>query len=220
MIEIDAILFDMDGVLIDSMPAHAAAWMRVFAEAGIDVDEDEIYRREGEQGAVTVRALLKRSGIMSTKKRVRTLLERKEEAFARTATIRPFPGAVEAVRAVGDAGLAVGLVSGTSRDELENVLPEELKAPMRVIVTGDEVLHGKPNPEPYLKAIMALGVRPEKTLVIENAPYGISSAVKAGALCLAIRSYLPDADLAEAHYRIDTLKELVPFLKENVKGFG
>jgi beta-phosphoglucomutase len=218
MIEIDGILFDMDGVLLDSMSAHAEAWTRAMGEIGLDVSEEEIYLREGEKGEVSAREFLRRAGMMSTRARVAALLRRKEEMF-RAYPIRPFPGAREVVEALA-AVVPIGLVTGTSRGELEKVLPETLRAPMRVTVTGDEVLHGKPHPEPYLKAAMALGTAPAKTLVVENAPYGIQSAKAAGAVVVAIRSYLADSHLAAAPYRIDRIGDLLPFLRETAEGFA
>ena len=220
MIEIDGILFDMDGVLLDSMSAHATAWTRAMGELGISVDEEEIYLREGEKGEVTARDFLKASGLMSTRKRVQHVLDLKEKLFRASPAIRPFPDAARVVGALARAGVPLGLVTGTSRGEMEKVLPEPLRAPMKVIVPGDEVLHGKPHPEPYLKAAMGLGTKPPRTLVVENAPYGIRSAKDAGTIVLAIRSYLADPHLAAAQYRIDTLGELLPFLRENAAGFG
>lgn len=221
MIEIDGILFDMDGVLLDSMPAHADAWMRALGELGLDaVGEEEIYRREGEKGEVSARDFLRTAGLMPTRARVRRLLDRKEELFKHSKRIAPFTAARATVEALAATGMPMGLVTGTSLAEVEDVLPGELREPMAVVVTGDQVLHGKPHPEPYLKAILALGTRPGRTLVVENAPFGIRSALDAEAVCLAIRSYLPDKYLADAHYRIDDIGELLSFLRENVSGFA
>jgi beta-phosphoglucomutase len=220
VIELDGILFDMDGVLLDSMGAHARAWMTALGEAGLHVDEEEIYLREGEQGEVSARDFLRRAGMMSTKARVRTLLERKEELFAARPDIRLFPGARETVGALAAAGVPLGVVTGTSRAEMERVLPAEIRGPLRVIVTGTDVLHGKPHPEPYLKGVMGLGIKPGRTLVVENAPYGIRSAVAAETVCLAIRSYLADEHLSGARYRIDRIADLLPFLRENAAGFA
>lgn len=219
MLQIKGILFDMDGVLIDSMPAHVQAWAQALGELGLGVDELELYRREGEKGEVSAKYFIRSAGMMSTKKRVSRLLELKEEIFGQKGKIKLFPGALETVRTVVDAGLKTGLVTGTSLAEVNQVLPEEIARSMDTIITGDQVLHGKPHPEPYLMAIMALGLKPGEVLVIENAPYGIDSAVKAGALCLAVRSYLPDRELAQAHYRIDQLKDLPEFLRRNLAGF-
>jgi len=214
--EIKGVLFDMDGVLIDSMPEHYRAWSMALGEAGMEVSEEEIYRREGEKGEVTARDMLKAHGIMITKKRVRHLLDRKEEIFRTSSVIRPFSNAETVVAAVASLGLPLGLVTGTSAGEMAKVLPEEIRRHFAVFVTGDQVRRGKPNPEPYLKGIFGLGIQPGQTLVVENAPYGIQSAKAAGAVCVAIRSYLSDEHLAGAHFLLDGLDELEPFLREKL----
>ena len=220
MIEIDGILFDMDGVLIDSMSAHADAWIAALGELGLSVDETEIYLREGEKGEVSAKDFLRQAGMMSTKARVRTVLERKEAKFAERGVIRPFPAAEETIAALAGRGVPIGLVTGTSRGELERVLPPAIKDAMDVVVTGDQVLHGKPHPEPYLKGVMGLQTRAGRTLVVENAPYGIQSAIAAETVCLAVRSYLADEHLAAARYRIDTLADLLPWLRANAAGYS
>ena len=74
-------------------------------------------------------------------------------------------------------------MTGTARHEVNKILPRHLQRYFEVIVTGDEVKHGKPHPEPYFKALKFLGVGAKGVVVIENAPFGIASAKKAGTKC-------------------------------------
>lgn len=203
-----AILFDMDGVLIDSMGAHARAWRTACSLLGIEVVEREIYLREGEKEEISARDFIRLAGLMSTKARVRELIRRKNEEMARIRPPSLFPGAADVVGAFHAAGFAVGLVTGSPRAVLDLILPASIQSLFATSVCGDEILRGKPNPEPYLTAIMNLAAKPAQTVVVENAPFGIQSARTAGAHVVAVRSYLDDADLKGAHRMVNDIRDL------------
>jgi len=203
-----AILFDMDGVLVDSMGAYALSWMSACGQLGIEISEEEVYRREGEKKEKSARDFIKSVGMMATRARVRRLIELQAREFASAPEPRLFPGVREAVSAFAEAGFLIGVVTGGVRSEFERLMPPELSDRINVSVCGDEVMRGKPNPEPYLTAIMKLDVKPAETAVIENAPFGIQSALKTGAYVVAIRSYLSDEDLAGAHAFVDDIRDL------------
>lgn len=211
--DFQGILFDMDGVLLDTMGAHVRAWVDAGAELGLAIDEHEVYLREGEKGEVSARDFIKAEGLMTTKARVRALLETKERRFAELAhTPKLFPDAERALRTCRERGLRVGLVTGTSRGEWDRIFPPALREWLDASVTGDEVLHGKPNPEPFMAAAAKLGFQARQCVAVENAPYGIRSAKTAGCRVIAVRSYLDDADLGAADAIIDDLAELLTLL--------
>ena len=212
-LDIRGVLFDMDGVLIDSMPEHYRAWSAALGELGLSIEEEEIYLREGEKGEITARDVLKREGILPTARAIREILDMKEEIFRSSSKIKPFPSAERVVAETAALGLPLGLVTGTSAGEMERVLPEPIRRYFSAFVTGDRVKYGKPSPEPYLTGILALHIQPKQALVVENAPYGIRSAVTAGATCVAIRSVLSDEHLAGAHFLLDSIDDLPAFLK-------
>jgi len=214
-----AILFDMDGVIVDSMPYHYDSWLQIFQSLGIYVDKTEIYQREGERGLVTLSEILGANGKdLSFADRER-LLREKEILFKKMASPRLFPGIEVLIGDLKREGYALGLVTGTSREEIDSVLPARLIETFDVIVTGDSVERGKPSPEPYLKALAGLRIKPFDAVVIENAPYGIRSAKSAGIYCIAITTSLPKAYLKEADLVCDSLEEVKSLILGHGLGF-
>jgi HAD superfamily hydrolase (TIGR01509 family) len=207
------ILFDMDGVLLDTMGAHVEAWVRAGAELGIEIDEHEVYLREGEKGDVSAKDFIKAAGLMLTRARTRALIDTKERLFADFAREpKTFPNAARVLAACRERGLKIGLVTGTSRGEWERIFPTELRGFLDASVTGDEVMRGKPNPEPFMSAAVQLGLQPRHCLAVENAPYGIQSAKTAGCYVVGVRSYLTDEDLGQADELVDDLAALLKML--------
>lgn len=176
----------MDGVLLRSMHLHCRAWERAAASLGLSVDRRAILRREGEPGASTVRFL-------APPRLQRRLLQRKETYFAEGhRRIRLYAGARSLIERLARTSVRLGLVTGTSRAELQAALPNRLFHRFHASVTGDEVARGKPHPAPYRAICRRLHVRPEGVLVVENAPFGIQSARRARMGCvMAIASTLP-----------------------------
>ncbi len=203
-----AVLFDMDGVITDSMPYHYEAWRRVFESYGISVSREEILKREGEQGRVTLETVLSAEGVPVSEDRIRKTLEEKEAIFRSLAKPTLFPGAEALVRAIREQSRKLALVTGTSGGEARTNLPAELLACFDVLVSGDVVTQGKPHPEPYQMALRLLGESPDQALVIENAPYGIRSAQEAGLKCIAVTTSLPAEYLKGADRIVRDLEEL------------
>lgn len=209
-----AICFDLDGVLIHTMPLHAQAWQEALQRFGRRVLRRWIYEREGEPGFRTVQALLNGQPIQA----IRTLLEEKERRFSRLAhRIRVEPSLGHLLKRLVRDHIPLGLVTGTSWKEVQRVLPERVLKQFDAIVTGDQVRHGKPHPEPYVRAFTQLGVSPQHIIVVENAPYGIRSAKRAHAgLIVALASSLPSHYLHGAHLVTHSSKRLCSVLKARV----
>jgi beta-phosphoglucomutase len=203
-----AFLFDMDGVITDSMPYHYEAWRRIFEGFGISVSREEILKREGEQGLVTLETILSREGRELPPQAKKKALEDKEVVFRSLARPTLFPGAETIVKALREKGKRLALVTGTSRQESEANLPPSLISCFDVLISGDMVALGKPHPEPYRMALQRLETSAEDSLVIENAPYGIRSAKGAGLRCIAVTTSLPAEYLCEADKTVQDLEEL------------
>ena len=103
----------------------------------------------------------------------------------------------------------MGLVSGSPSDEINKILPAKLRKLFTSIVAGNQVKNGKPHPEPYLKAAKLLKVLPGACLVIENAPFGITSAKQAGMPCIAVSTSLPKEYLTAADLVVESLNQII-----------
>ena len=193
-----AVIFDMDGVITDTMEYHYRAWKSVLKEIGLQVSRLDIYKREGEKGSDSLKDILLEHGIKPDKALITRLLEKKEVRFRRIVRPNIFPGAEPLISRLQKEGFILALVTGTSRSELNRYLPEHLLACFSVSLTGDEVKQGKPHPEPYLTVLNHLEIPARQSVVVENAPFGIRSAGAAGLYCLAITTSLPESYLREA----------------------
>jgi len=203
-----AILFDMDGVIVHTMPDHFRAWQETLQSIGIQVGKLEIYSREGEQGMVTLSEILAQYGKKLTMEEKQRLLQQKENLFKQIASPSLFPGIENLIEEAKQRGYRLALVTGTSKNEVESILPSRLSNLFEVIVTGDSVSRGKPAPDPYLKALDSLGIKADEAIVIENAPYGIQSAKSAGLVCIAVTTSLPEEYLHDADVILDSVEEV------------
>jgi len=203
-----AVIFDMDGVITNTMPYHFDAWLATLVSSGIKVDCYEVYKREGQDGLSTIRELYQEHKRKFDLQQALGLLRQKEELFKRTVKIKFIKGARPFVRLLHKRKIILGLVTGTSRHEVERIMPKDLLKFFTVTITGDEVEKSKPNPEPFLKAIKQLNVSKGDAVVVENAPFGIKAAKRAGLFCIALETSLPRRYLRQADLICKNFEEL------------
>lgn len=182
-------LIDMDGVLYDSMKYHTLAWQRMMAEQGVECDRDEFYLYEGMTGLATIDLLFRRAfGHGVTPEQAKELYAVKSRYFKEIGWNEPMPGADRMLRALEARGIRRVLVTGSSQTTLlDNIncdYPSAFMPGDRV--TAADVVHGKPDPEPYLKGLEIAGVSPEEAVVIENAPLGVRAGKAAGVFTFAV----------------------------------
>jgi beta-phosphoglucomutase len=203
-----AVIFDMDGVITDTMGYHFAAWKKTLSDYGIKAGYCDIYLREGQKGVDTAMEMMQEQGMGASLEKSHKILKDKEAMFKEISEPRLMEGAESLITDLKNEGYTLGLVTGTARDEVKKILPGRLLCLFDYTVTGDEVSAGKPHPEPYQKALKALNLRPREAVVVENAPFGIRSAKKAGIYCIAVCTYLDKKHLQEADLILDNLAEV------------
>lgn len=193
-------LFDMDGVLYDSMPNHAVAWQKSMAQFGICMTADDAYATEGSRGIDTIRMMVKEQrGEDITLDEAQRMYDVKTEIFHSMPTARIFPYVMDVMEKLKEQGIQIGVVTGSGQrpliqrllDDFGNFLDEDH------IVSAYDVERGKPFPDPYLMGLKKAGnLLPEEGVVVENAPLGVKAGVAAGIYTIAINSGpLPDSIL-------------------------
>ncbi len=203
-----AVLFDMDGTLIDSMKYHVIAWKQAFAESGYYPDELEFYINEGVKHPKTVRDRLRVLGVDNPDEGTITkIFTRKREIFHEIVDIKPTEGVPELIGALKDK-LKLGVVTAGIRIFVDRVLKNFFDGYFDVVVDYESTEKGKPDPEPYLYGAKLAGCPKENILAIENAPAGITSAVEAGLTCWAVCTTLKPEYLSKAHRVFKDFKEI------------
>ena len=197
-----AVLFDMDGVLFDSMPNHAYAWSHAMTDFGLKMEPEEVYMNEGRTGHGTINILSNRYwGRNATNEEVEQIYEAKSTLFNTLPEPRPMPGAMDLLRKIRVQGLMRVIVTGSATHALldrVNAAFPEIFSP-ELMVTAFDVRHGKPNPEPYLMGLKKAGIEATEALVVENAPLGVQAARAAGIFTIAVNTGpLKDEILKEA----------------------
>lgn len=213
-----AVLFDMDGVLFDSMPAHSRSWVEAAGRVGLTMSPEDAYWFEGQTGWHTIELLYQRSlQRQPTAEETEALYQLKTELFVAYNEGGVLPGVPEVLRAVADLQRLV--VTGSSQASLLERLDEAFPSVFttELMVTGKDVNQGKPHPEPYLRGLDKAGVAPEEAWVVENAPMGVQAAVAAGIFTIAVNTgLLPDEALLDqgAHLLFHSMGELADALPQ------
>ena len=204
----EAVLFDMDGVLFNSMPYHARAWHLAMADYGFDLSVEEAYMHEGRTGFGTIQIVAGRQGREATRELADEIYHVKSGYFARLIAERaaelgpdadlpePMPGALSLIRKMQAQGILIILVTGSGTATLLDRLNTHYPGVFRpeLMVTAFDVKKGKPDPEPYLmglakgSAVLGRDLHPDECLVVENAPLGVRAAVAAHIPTIAVNT--------------------------------
>ena len=207
-----AVLFDMDGVVVQSMEDHFEGWRKALADYGIEVMPEELYIIEGSGGQEIASQFTRKFNLPFDE--ADNIFRKKDEYYQEIKNTALYPNFFEIVRWVKEKELKTGLVTGGERPRVIDTLSElELSEQFDVVVTASDVRFTKPSPEPYLRAVADLQVEAEDAVVLENAPLGIRAARAAGMRCVAVSTTLPVKYLKEADVVTDNLYEALDALK-------
>lgn len=198
VVKTKVVIFDLDGVITNTMPYHFRAWKDAFQNIGIRVEPEDVYQREGQRGYDSVFEICAKRNRLIGQKKAQLLLTTKERIFKNIVKQRFVPQARSLMRNLLSRGFRLALVTGTSLREVKRILPVSVWNRFDSIVTGSDVIYGKPHPEPFTKALTRLKIKAKDAVVIENAPFGIASAKAAGIRCLAVETSLPRRYLKKA----------------------
>lgn len=196
-----AVLFDMDGVLFDSMPNHAYSWHASMEKYGLKMLPEEAYEHEGRTGVSTIKILARRQWHRElTDDEARSMYKTKSSIFSTCPKAQKMAGAENLLRKVKDAGKKIVVVTGSGQKSLLGNLQHQFPGLItpELMVTSFDVIHGKPDPEPYIKGLAKAGVMPYEAIVVENAPLGVRAAVAANIFTVAVNTGpLPDSMLLD-----------------------
>lgn len=210
----DAVIFDFDGTIADSEPAHMRSILGTITPLGWSIDPDELFTRfVGRSDRYCFQTLAAEHGHGLNATGMDELLASKLELFLREAAnggVRAYAGAIELVHAAA-ARASVAVCSGSRRATIEPVLRRfGVLDCMRAIVPSDEVERPKPDPEAYRTCCARLGVEPGACVAIEDTDHGIASARGAGVRVIAVEHTCSPARLAEADDVVPRIDQITP----------
>lgn len=210
---IRALLFDMDGVLVDSIPNHARAWQEAFQQRGVAIDDRLSRLREGEKALATCHWICERYGLAWSEEDCVELVRRKRELFRSYPGSGLFPGVSNLLEGLKHHGYRLALVTGSTVVNARAIVPETVWQLFEVHIAAEDVTRGKPDPQPFRLAASRLGVDVRACLAVENAPFGIESALAAGCRVVALTTTLDAHELTGAERILARHEELIDMLK-------
>jgi len=203
-----AVIFDMDGVIVDSAPFHFVAWQNTWQRRGVNYTHEEFKRNFGQRSDLQVRCVV---GNRLSQDEVRAIVSEKDLLFREImkGNIKALPGVVELLRSLKEYGVKLALGSSSPRETVYLVTETlGVKELFDAIVCGPEVRESKPNPLIFLLCAKKIGIEPWRCMVIEDAVVGITAAKRGGMYVLAVTNSYPRENLMNADIIVNSLKEV------------
>jgi HAD superfamily hydrolase (TIGR01509 family) len=200
-----ALIFDLDGTLVDTVYAHVFAWQRAFADSGLAIDGWRIHRRIGMSGGLFARAAARELGREIDAAQAEALQQRHGELFRQfLPERRPLPGAVELLRSLRAAGIPFGIATSGRRPEIDASLAALGIGKETVVIERRDVARAKPEPDLFLACQKQLGVVAAECYVVGDAVWDLLAARRAGMLSVGLLSggYGEDELLAAGAFRV------------------
>ena len=206
--ELEAVLFDMDGVIVDSEPLWTEAEIQFLARRSLSYAPQLKSVLMGRDSREAAGILIKHYHLRES---LDDVIEERNELVVELFRefLQPIPYALDLVKSVRNSGVKTSLASSSPKGLIELVLDKFSVAGLfDLVLSGDQVVRGKPAPDIYIAAAEKLGVKPEYCLVIEDAPHGVAAAKDAGMCCLAISTSASVFELAKADKVVSGFEEV------------
>lgn len=200
-----ALIFDLDGTLVDTVYAHVFAWQRAFAESGLAIDGWRIHRRIGMSGGLFARAAARELGREINAEQEEALQQRHGELYRQfLPERRPLPGAVELLGTLRKNGVAFGIATSGRRPEIDASLDALRIGPETVVIERRDVARAKPEPDLFLACQARLGIPAAECYVVGDAVWDLLAARRAAMLSVGLLSggYGEDELLASGAFRV------------------
>lgn len=204
-----AVIWDMDGVIVDSAQLHFRSWRAAFRAYQSGYTYEDFRHTFGQKNEVAIKSIL---GARVGPETIDSISREKEDCFrslVKSGELEVFPGTVDLIRGLHRAGFKLAVASSAPAENIGIILRRlRLKQYFPVVVSGENVTEGKPAPRGFLMAAKGLGVAPAQCLVIEDAVAGVEAAIKAGMKCIAVTNTNTAASLKAADLVVDSLKDI------------
>lgn len=200
-----AVLFDMDGVILDSEPLHVAAFQATLGKRGHELSHGEYMDHFA--GKTDEEGFKQYFAFINEEADIPNIMDEKMKEYLKLAgdTLAPYPGVVSVIKELAKH-VPLALVTGSLRAEVDVALKAcGIEDQFTAIVTANDITHSKPNPEGYLKAAKVLGISVDDCVVVEDSPSGVNAAVAADIDCIAITNTHSKEDLKSANRIVDSL---------------
>ena len=203
-----AVIWDMDGIIVDTAQYHLKGWQIVFGKRGVNYTEEDYRRNTGKRSDGIIKSILGREIAQGE---IMAIIREKDEVFRQLMgqNIRPFPGVLKLITSLKEHKFKIAIASSAPMENIQ-LITQSLKIHNRfdAIISGWEVTKGKPDPQTFLLAAEKLGVKAKDCIVIEDAIVGVTASKRAKIHCIAVTNTTSREELREADLIIDTLEEI------------
>jgi beta-phosphoglucomutase family hydrolase len=203
-----AVIWDMDGVIVDTGIYHFRSWQYAFQQEGKLFTEEDFKHIFGQRNDTNIRNML---GENITQSKIEAVSAVKEEYFRQSIGdgLKPFPGVLRMLNILKENSIAAAIASSAPLENIELILRNlAIRDYFQAIVFGKEVNEGKPSPQVFLLAAKKLEVEPFRCIVIEDAVAGVTGAKRAGMKCIAVTNTHSSDKLSEADLIVDSLQKV------------
>jgi beta-phosphoglucomutase family hydrolase len=205
-----AVIFDMDGVIIDSEPLHFSVDQDIMKSYGISIEREDLEPFVGTTNPEMWTKLKETYKLCASVNDILSKQIREKINRLSSSGLAPIDGITALLEMLQGRGVRIGLASSSPRRFIEAVLDSfGISSYFTSVVSGEEVVHGKPAPDVFLRAAEELGVHPQQCLVIEDSMHGIQAAKSAGMICIGyINPNSGQLDLSKADCTVDTIRDI------------